>query len=188
MSEVLDTADRIDPPFPFAHYFTSVGCAVGRRGTVVFHETRFSWLRAEGSALFALHWLEASADRSIGLDVDWDRYAAAEEAGHELCISVRWGETLIGYAVYLIHDHLHYRGLRVAEADAFFLRPEDRSGFVGVRLFQIAERALAARGVHEVWQREKLHVRPGRGANRVGLIFSYLGYRPVETVWRKRIG
>jgi hypothetical protein len=179
---------RIDPPFEFQHYFNALGSAVGARGTVVFHRTRFTALRHEGSALFAMHWLEASADRSIPLCVDWDRFEAIEDNNQELCIAVRWGECLVGYAVYLIHPHLHYAGLIVAEADAFFLREEDRSGFVGIKLFQLAERLLRDRGVQEVHQRVKLHVRPGRGRSDVGPVFAFLGYRPVETVWRKRIG
>lgn len=178
---------RIDPPFEFPHYFTARDYVVGARGTVVFHPCRFTALRHQGAALFALHWLEATADRSVPLAIDWDVFEQLEEQGREVCVAVYWGDVLVGYAVYLLHDHLHYRGLRVAEADVFFLRPEDRSGFVGVKLFQVAERLLKERGVAEVWQREKLHVRPGRGAHGVGSVFRYLGYRPVETIWRKRI-
>jgi GNAT superfamily N-acetyltransferase len=162
-------------------------CSAGRRGQVLFHETTFSSLRFEGSALFAQHWLEASADRSVPLDVDWDRYAWLEEQKHEVCIAARMDGILVGYAVYLWWNHLHYSGLKVAEADAFFLREEDRNGWVGIKLFRFAEEALRQRGIEEVHQRVKLHVRPGRGRSDLGPLFEYLGYRPVETTYRKRI-
>src|SRR6202007_1830083 len=104
------------------------------------------------------------------------RLEAIEAAGHEVCIAARWAGVLVGYAVYRWHEHLHYRGLRVAEADAFFLREQDRTGFVGIKLFQVAEEALRRRGIQEVHQRVKLHVRPGRGHSDLGPLFEYLGY------------
>lgn len=159
-----------------------------RAPVVVFHETSFVGLRHEGAVLFALHWLEASADRSIPLDLDWERYALLEEAGMLLTVAARSGGVLIGYVIYLIYPQLHYRGLVVADSDAFFLRPSDRRGATGIRLFQVAEALLRERGVHEVWGRVKLHVRPGRGRSDLGPLFSWLGYRPVETLYRKRIG
>lgn len=173
-----------------ADYTAALACIepVGSVGRVLFYETPFTALRLEGAGLFAAHWLEASADRSVPLALDWDVYARLEQLDHEVCIAARLDGMLIGYAVYLWHDHLHYRGLRVAEADAFFIRPQDRLGFVGIKLFQVAEAALALRGVHEVWQRVKLHVRPGRGHSDLGPLFRYLGYRAVETTYRKRIG
>lgn len=161
---------------------------LGECSGVVFREETFSRLRAEGSPLFLAHWHEATADRSVPLDVDWALFEQIERADMEVCITARRSGVLIGYAVYLVHDHLHYRGLKVAEADVFFLNEDDRAGFVGIKLFQVAEALLQERGVNEVWQRVKLHVRPGRGRSDLGPLFTYLGYRPVETIYRKRIG
>jgi GNAT superfamily N-acetyltransferase len=160
---------------------------VGECSGVTFWQSTFSQLRAEGLPLFLLHWAEASADRSVPLAVDWECFKALERIDAELCIAVRRDGKLIGYAVYLIHTHLHYQGYRVAEADVFFLHEEDREGWIGIKLFQIAEELLRARGVDEVWQRAKLHVKPGRGRSDLGPLFRYLGYRPVETVYRKRL-
>jgi GNAT superfamily N-acetyltransferase len=166
----------------------SLMAVVGEHRDYLFHTTKFSALRLEGSALFAMHWLEASADHSVPLAVDWGLFLTMEEYGAELCVAVRapFG-VLVGYAVYIIHHHLHYAGLKVAEADAFFLRHEDRHGWLGAKLFQFAEQELRKMGVHEVYQRVKKHVRPGRGRSDLGPLFKYLGYREVETIWRKRI-
>lgn len=154
---------------------------------VVFHECPFSSLRWEGGALFAMHWLEASADTSIPLDVNWPAYEALEAAGLELCVAARQGGVLIGYAVYLLAPLMHYRQRIVADCDVFFMRESDRHGWAGVQLFREAERLLRARGVHDVYARVKLHVKPGRGRSDLSPLFRYLGYRPVEVIHRKRL-
>lgn len=163
-------------------------CSSGQRGPVLFHETTFSSLRVEGSALFAQHWAEANASADVPLDVDWEQFERIEAAGFEVCVAARLAAVLIGYAVYIWHPSTHYRGFTVAEADAFFLREEDRRGSVGIRLFRFAEDLLRARGVHQVHQRVKLHVRPGRGRSDLGPLFRFLGYDAIETLYRKRIG
>lgn len=154
---------------------------------LTFEEERFSSLRDEGAALFEAHYREASADLSVPLEVDWAMFERLEDAGMEVCIAARDRGRLIGYAVYILHPHLHYRGLSVAEVDVFFLNPADRRGSTGMRLFRAAERVLALRGVQEIWNRVKLHVKPGRGRSDLGPLFRRLGYRAVETTYRKRI-
>lgn len=155
---------------------------------VTYQEERFTDLREEGAALFAQHWLEASADRSVPLDVDWQQYENMESIGAMLTVTARRGGELIGYAVYVVWPHLHYRGRLIADADSFFLDPADRRGFVGVLLFREAETMLRARGAHEVWARVKLHVRGGkRRTHDLCGLFRWLGYSPVEIILRKRL-
>lgn len=156
---------------------------------VTYERCPFTSLRAEGEAsgMFLAHWCEASADPSLPLNVDWEAFRGMEAAGLEVCIAARRGGRLIGYAVYLVCPALHYRGWIVADADVFYLEPEDRRGWVGVNLFRAAEAALKEKGVDEVWQRVKLHVKPGRGRSDLGPLFRHLGYRAVETAYRKRL-
>ena len=159
---------------------------LGRHRDVSFHEERFSWLRYEAEHLFEQHYREASADLSEPLAVNWAAYAKLEEAGAEACVVARREGYPVGYAVYLIVPHLHY-ATQVADADVFFLDPRWRSGWLGVRLLREAEKLLRERGVNEVLNRVKLHVQPGRGGRDLGPLFKFLGYRQVETQWRKRI-
>jgi hypothetical protein len=51
----------------------------------------------------------------------------------------------------------------------------------------VAEDLLREKGVAEVHNRVKLHVKPGRGGRTLGVLFRFLGYRPVEISYRKRI-
>ena len=71
-------------------------------GGVLFHETTFSSLRVEGSALFAAHWAEANADASVPLDVDWQQFEVLEKAGYEVCIAARSGALRIALSVYML--------------------------------------------------------------------------------------
>lgn len=166
---------------------TEPGILVVGNRLVVYEETLFTSLRTEGAPLFAMHWLEATADRAIPLDLDWDVFAKLEAAGFLYCVAARVAETLIGYALYVLHPALHYRGRLIAQADAFFLRRSDRRGPIGIRLFRYAEDGLRKRGVHEVWSRVKSHVLAGRRGSDLRPLFARLGYREVETVMRKRL-
>ncbi len=156
---------------------------------VTYERCAFTALRAEGEAsgLFLSHWCEANADASIPMNIDWDGYRQLETAGLEVCVAARRGGRLIGYAVYLVFPNLHYRGWIMGDSDVFYLEPEDRRGWVGINLFRAVHAALKAKGVDEVVQRVKLHVKPGRGRSTLGPLFRFLGYRAVETTYRKRI-
>jgi GNAT superfamily N-acetyltransferase len=153
---------------------------------VSFQEERFSWLRYEAEELFLQHYREASADLSVPLDVNWALYEKLEQAGIEACVVARKNAVPIGYAVYFIAPHAHY-AYTIAEADVFFIDPAHRSGWLGVRLFRVAEKLLAEKGVGEIHNRVKLHVKPGRGGRDLGVLFRFLGYRPIEMDYRKRI-
>ena len=159
---------------------------LARHRGVSFHEEHFSWLRYEAEHLFQVHYREASADLTVPLDVNWDLFGKLEQAGLEACVVARKDGTPIGYAVYFVMPHMHYH-CTIADNDVFFLDPAYRSGWLGARLFQVAELLLRERGVSQVHNRVKLHVQPGRGGRDVGVLFRWLGYRPIETVYRKRI-
>lgn len=159
---------------------------LARHRGYTFNEERFCWLRYSGKPLFEQHYREASADLSVPLDPNWDLYEKLEQQGLETCVTVRKEGALVGYAVYLLSPHLHYDHV-VAEADVFFIDPAHRSGWLGVKLFQLTEDLLREKGVSEICSRVKLHVKPGRGGRDLGMLFEFLGYRPVETNYRKRI-
>lgn len=156
---------------------------LGRCGPVAFAECAFSSLRGEAAPMFEAHWREASSDLSVPVDVAWEHYQRFELFGLEVCIAARDGDRLVGYAVYVLHPSLHYRGLLVGEADVFYLEPAYRRGWTGVRLFQCAEQVLRHRGAHVMQTRVKEHVMGGRVAS----IMRYLRCRRTESAWRKAL-
>jgi GNAT superfamily N-acetyltransferase len=179
MSFALQTNTMVLPPPPRL---------LARHRGYSFHEERFSWLRGDTDAehLFLQHYAEASANLTTPLSINWTMFERLELAGIEVCVTVRRNGELVGYAVYFLAPHMHY-DLTIADADVFFLDPAHRSGWLGVRLLRISEELLREKGVGEVWNRVKLHVKPGRGGRDLGVLFRFLGYRPVETSYRKRI-
>jgi GNAT superfamily N-acetyltransferase len=177
MSFALQAKPALVPPPPRL---------LARHRGVSFHEERFSWLRYEGEHLFQPHYREASADLSVPLDVNWEIYERAEQAGIETCVVARRNSVPVGYVVYFMCPSLHYSYV-VADADVFYLDPAFRKGWLAMRMFGVAEALLKEKGVSEIWTRVKLHVKPGRGSRDAGVLFRYLGYRPVETNYRKRI-
>jgi GNAT superfamily N-acetyltransferase len=156
---------------------------LGRCGAVSFAECAFSSLRGEAEPMFEAHWREASNDLSIPVDVAWDSYQRLELFGMMACVVARDGERLVGYAVYILHPSLHYRGLVVGDADVFYLDPAYRRGWVGVRLFQCCEDVLRRRGAAVMQTRVKEHVMGGRVAS----IMRYLRCRKTESAWRKAL-
>jgi len=161
---------------------------IDRYRGVIYRSEPFSSIAGEGAQLFHKHYLEASANLNEPLNVNWDMFRKLEKAGLEVCVTARHTGRLIGYAVYILIPHMHYKHLSIADSDVFFIDPRYRRGWVGIRLFQAAEGGLAVRGVKGVGQRVKLHVEPGRGGRDLGVMFRYLGYKAVETNYRKRIG
>lgn len=159
-----------------------------RHRGVSFHEERFSWLRYEAESLFERHYREASEDLSVPLSPNWEMFGRLEKADLLVSVVARREGVPVGYAVYIIYPHMHHSDQLVADADLFFIDPRFRSGWIGVRLFQVAERLLREKGVDEIWNHVRLHVKPGRGGRDVGGLFRFLGYRPIETIYRKRIG
>jgi len=156
---------------------------------IAYTEERFSDLREEGAGLFALHWFESAADRGVPLEVWWDYYRTMEAAGLMLTVVARSAGRMIGYAVYAIGPHPHYKSLIVGHSDCYFADPSYAKGWVGINLFRDAERRLAARGVHVVTANVKLHVKRGRlGTRTLERLFRWMGYRPIEIVLHKRIG
>lgn len=149
---------------------------------------RFTELRGEGDELFAKHWGEASADKSMLLNINWPIYEALENSELLLTVTARREGDLVGYVVYVVSSHLHYAQHIVAEQDVIFLDPSCRAGWIGPRMIKAAELILASKGVDRVTARVKLHVRGRRG--RVGdlqPVYRRLGYRAVETVMTKRL-
>lgn len=157
-----------------------------RHRGISFHEERFSWLRFEAEHLFEAHDREASADLSVPLAVNWPLFGKLEEAGLEVCVVARSESYPVGYAVFIMFPNTHYDTL-VGSADALYVDPRFRSSWIALRLLRAAEKLLKERGVQEVWNGARLHVKPGRGTRDVGVLYRWLGYRPYETLYRKRL-
>ena len=133
-------------------------------------------------ALLARHWAEIALNQdTVPLAPDWERYHQMEFAG-ALHITTARDERgfIVGYAVFLVGENAHYKGLTVADGDIFYLHPSYRQGLAGLSMLRAAEDLLREVGVNMIVNKDKMHAP-------LGIVFKRMGYEPIETVYAKMI-
>lgn len=150
-------------------------------GLVITRETVES-VRPEIGPLLAAHWHEIGQDKvNMRLDPDWDGYRAIEDAGQLAVFSARNGAGLVGYAVFFLRRHLHYRTVMVAINDLLYLQPAAREGLAGVRFIAGLEAEMTALGAKKVFFGVKAW-------HDFSPLLTRHGYTSMETVWGKWVG
>lgn len=144
-------------------------------------EESFRPFIAEAAPLLAQHWREIARYQDILLDVDVERYVALDEAGHLATIVARQGDRIVGYALFFLQAHPHYRHSVQALQDVVYVDPTVRHAGIGTALIETAERVLAARGCDVVYH----HVKTVHPA--LGTLLERHGYEWVEKVYAKRL-
>ena len=143
-----------------------------------FESVRYLSVMAEMEHLNRRH-KEEIGDPSLELDVDHRWYVKADRDGNLVSVVARDDSgTLQGYAGFLIHPLLHYRGCIAATNTAVYLAPEVRGH--ALRFFKAVERILAERKVHRIFYHIKLHHDFSR-------VMHFLGYTDIEKVVYKVI-
>lgn len=139
-------------------------------------------VKEECGDLIAAHWVEIAVWPDISLDPDWSGYENLEKAGMLVIYTVR-NETnqLVGYAVFFMRKHLHYKGHSWAANDIIWVHPDYRDGKIGTNLVQFWEQDLQARGIHVV------HVNVKVAHPALGLVLRREKYKTVESGLEKRL-
>jgi len=127
-----------------------------------------------------LHYEELCVTKEFELDPDWDMFARCAEAGLLRTFTVRNDAELIGYMIFFIKPHPHYRTCKTAFDDLYYLKPEYRKGRIGIRMFQYAEKVLKANGISRIIMGTKVHLDNSK-------LLNYLGYRLTDKVFTKLI-
>ncbi len=105
-----------------------------------------------------LHYDELCVTKDFPLMPDYEGYGRLYVAGLLRCITARDENGLVGYAIFIVQPHLHYKSCKTAFEDIYFLIKEHRLGRTGIRLFQFAEEALRADGVNRIIMHTKIHM------------------------------
>ena len=125
------------------------------------------------------HWEEIAVNKSvIKMNPDWEAYHNLEDNGALKIFTARSDDTLIGYFVVLIRNHIHYKDHIFAANDVLFLKQEHRKGLTGAKLMKFAEKCLKDDGVSVLVVNTKRH-KPFDG------LLEWLGYSHVENVYSK---
>jgi hypothetical protein len=124
------------------------------------------------------HYDELSVTKDFPLDPAWDSYEQLLKNGGLKFITCKDDGKLVGYIIYFIAPHLHYKTCLTAFEDIYYLKKEYRKGRTGIRMFQFADKLLKNQGIHRVIYNTKVH-------SDNSSLFEYLGYKFVDKVFTK---
>lgn len=150
-----------------------------RQCDLVFSKESFDAVMSEAVNLLEQHRSEISLFPDVQNDPDIDTYRIMEARGALHVYVARRAGQIVGYVSYIVHRNLHYN-LQCASQDLLYLHPENRKGRAGLMLIKFSEEDLKNMGVDVITQHTK-DIRNLSG------LFSYLGYRPMDTIFYKRL-
>ena len=139
-------------------------------------------VKDECGDLIVAHWREIAVWQDIPLDPEWTTYEHLEKAGMLVIYTVRTvNEKLVGYAVFAMRKHIHYKNHSWAHNDIVFVHPDYRDGRIGRQLVRFWEQDLKARGIHVV------HVNVKVAHPALDLVLRFEKYTTVESGLEKRL-
>lgn len=173
------------------------------RGGLSFQTERFSLVSRELRPLLADTWREAPwRPETQPLDFDWDRYFSLDVLGVLSLLTARNSDkfrqtpttarnsdklrqtpTLVGYVLSLVSPHPHYCSTPFASVDSFYLHPDYRTGWNGVRMLRENEAKLREIGVKVVHCGHNVRWQP----RRMQKLLTRLGYEPIEIAYAKSL-
>lgn len=144
-----------------------------------FQQENFTYeLACEAAPLLILHAQEADPTFCYNFDLDIEHYIKCSEAGIQRVFTVRKDNTLVGYAVFCIGNHPHFKKTKQALADVIFITKEMR-GHAAYKFIKWIDSVLKADGFERV-----LHC--VRHVKDFGPILKRIGYEPVETIYARK--
>jgi GNAT superfamily N-acetyltransferase len=145
---------------------------------VTYQEEKYSDCIEELKRLYPEHYEELSVTKTIPLEPAYDVYLQLENNGVLKAVTCRKDNELIGYILFIVTPHLHYKSCLTAVEDIYFLKKEHRKGRIGIKLFQFAEEYLKSLHVNRVIFGTKVHLDNSK-------LFEYLGYSFFEKLYSK---
>lgn len=144
-----------------------------------FAKERVFDMATEAQPLLNEHYEEITLHKDVmKLNPDWIKYAVLEERGELHCFSVRHEGTLVGYAVFFLTPHIHYKDSLVATNDIIYFLPQYRRGLTPVKFIKYCEAEMKKKGAVKLVFHVKL-------AHDWSPILSRLGYDPEEVMHGK---
>lgn len=122
-------------------------------------------------------------------DPDWNRYFEYERAGILHIWTVRNGcGALVGYFVCFVIHGLHAVNTKHCYADLFWLAPEWRDGFNGLRFLRSAAEASRDLGAQVLrWETNDTFEPDASGRSRVARLLERIGFTQVGSVMQMRL-
>lgn len=131
--------------------------------------------------LFYAHWKEVYGNSNpMPLEISFEYYKKAEDAGLAFGVFAYHNEIIIGYAVNFLAPNLHSHGLVTSNNDCLYVEPSFRTGLTGLKLIYAVERESRNRGA-------SLIVWNSPTNSPLGKILPRIKYKEVETVFTKQL-
>jgi len=124
---------------------------------------------------------ETSPFPGIPLDIDAHRYMRIEAMGALRCYVATVSGRMIGYAAFIVDEHLHHKGAVFATQDVIYVEPESRKTLAGMLLVRFIEDDLRDRGVQVIIHFQK------KNHPALGKMLARMGYKDDEVAWMKRL-
>jgi GNAT superfamily N-acetyltransferase len=128
--------------------------------------------------LIQANYEELCVTKEFPLLPDYDAYERIAKTGNITCIVCVDKDEVVGYAIFLIQPHLHYKTCLTAFEDIYYLKPEYRKGRTGIKMFKFAEDVLRSAGVNRIIFHTKIHLDNSK-------LFEYLGYKHTDKLYSK---
>lgn len=149
------------------------------KGYVIALE-RFTDVLPDLHKLHEMHYAETETYRAgIPFNPDYDALVTSEHEGQLMQFTARFNGELVGNMRVYLGMSRHTKTLFASE-DTFFVVPAHRGGFMAVRLWQFAERAVIQAGAREIHFDSKT-------VNKADAMAKYLKYQPVAIKFAKVI-
>lgn len=120
--------------------------------------------------LLTEHWKEVALFNDIPLDPDKEAYERMEANGAVRLYTLRDEGQLVGYSVFFIIHHPHYKSSMQAQQDIIYITPEARG--IGKQFIKDCDEELRKEGVQVVSQHVKASHNFGPLLERIGYVIS----------------
>ena len=108
-------------------------------------------LIGEVQPLIELHYEELTLHKQVvKLDPDWNRYKSLADQNMITIITARDKGILIGYSLFFVNSHIHYKNNIMANNDVLYLHPDYRQGRTGLKLIRKCEQVLQEQQVDKI--------------------------------------
>ena len=131
--------------------------------------------------LMHAHWRECSIDQAeVPFDPDWAMAYTMERCNILHCFGLYRHEHLVGYSVFEVSTHLHFKTTKFAYNSGAYITPEHR-GFGGAFLVDSTDKLLREMGCKKI-----VYLVPSSSA--LGAVLKHIGYEPSESYFTKLVG
>lgn len=134
------------------------------------------------------HYRETGSNvAAVPLDLNFAQYMQLDAAGVMHVLTARHEGKLVGYLFSTVGAHLNFVTTVYSTVHMYYLLPDYRKGWNGVKLFREWVKAAEHSSVRVLQVAETLRVR-GKHDKRVAVLLKYLGFKPTERSYTRLIG